>query len=117
MPLAPKGLSDAVRESLVILLPPSPVPFFFHHKSLASSRQCGIFARSVLGRGGSMIRRSTKWDHIGTSIFSVMTQKANAAQAINLAQGFPDFDGPTEIKEAAIAAIRNGHNQYAPAFE
>ena len=63
-----------------------------------------------------MIRRSTKWDHIGTSIFSVMTQKANAAQAINLAQGFPDFDGPTEIKEAAIAAIRNGHNQYAPAF-
>jgi N-succinyldiaminopimelate aminotransferase len=63
-----------------------------------------------------MIRRTRKWDHIGTSIFSVMTQKAQAAQAINLAQGFPDFDGPVEIKEAAIAAIRGGHNQYAPAF-
>lgn len=63
-----------------------------------------------------MIRRTHKWDHIGTSIFSVMTQKAQAAQAINLAQGFPDFDGPDEIKEAAIAAIRSGHNQYAPAF-
>jgi N-succinyldiaminopimelate aminotransferase len=63
-----------------------------------------------------MIRRTRKWDHIGTSIFSVMTQKAQAAQAINLAQGFPDFDGPDAIKEAAIGAIRSGHNQYAPAF-
>lgn len=63
-----------------------------------------------------MIQRTTKWDHIGTSIFSVMTQKAQAAQAINLAQGFPDFDGPATIKEAAIAAIRGGQNQYAPAF-
>ena len=55
-----------------------------------------------------------KWDHVGTSIFSVMTQKAVAAQAVNLAQGFPDFDGPDSIKDAAIAAIRAGQNQYAP---
>jgi N-succinyldiaminopimelate aminotransferase len=34
--------------------------------------------------------------------------------AINLAQGFPDFDGPDEIKNAAIDAIKNGKNQYAP---
>lgn len=56
-----------------------------------------------------------KWDHFGTSIFSVMTQKALAAGAVNLAQGFPDFDGPEAIKDAAIKAIKGGLNQYAPA--
>ena len=34
--------------------------------------------------------------------------------AINLGQGFPDTDGPTEVSEAAIEAIRSGHNQYPP---
>lgn len=56
-----------------------------------------------------------KWERFGTSIFSVMTQKAIAAGAVNLAQGFPDFDGPDVIKDAAIRAIRGGFNQYAPA--
>ncbi len=61
------------------------------------------------------MRIPTKWDRFGTSIFSVMTQKALATGAVNLAQGFPDFDGPDVIKNAAIAAIRGGKNQYAPA--
>ncbi len=61
------------------------------------------------------MRIPTKWDRFGTSIFSLMTQKALASQAVNLAQGFPDFDGPDVIKDAAIAAIRAGKNQYAPA--
>ena len=42
-----------------------------------------------------------------------MTRLANAHGAINLAQGFPDFDGPAFAKDAAIAAIREGHGQYA----
>ena len=42
-----------------------------------------------------------------------MTRLANAHGAINLAQGFPDFDGPSLAKEAAIAAISAGHGQYA----
>jgi N-succinyldiaminopimelate aminotransferase len=49
----------------------------------------------------------------GTSIFSEMTALANAHGAINLSQGFPDFEGPPELIEAAIAALRAGHNQYA----
>ena len=61
-----------------------------------------------------MVRPSTKWDPFGTSIFSTMTQKANQAGAVNLAQGFPDFDGPEVVKEAACAAIRGACNQYAP---
>jgi N-succinyldiaminopimelate aminotransferase len=43
-----------------------------------------------------------------------MSQLAAAHQAVNLAQGFPDFDGPAAIKEAAIQAIRGSFNQYAP---
>jgi N-succinyldiaminopimelate aminotransferase len=49
----------------------------------------------------------------GTTIFTEMTRLANAHGAINLAQGFPDFDGPALAKDAAIAAIRAGHGQYA----
>lgn len=50
----------------------------------------------------------------GESIFSTMTRLAVEHQAINLSQGFPDFDGPDWLKEAAIEAIRSGPNQYAP---
>ncbi len=49
----------------------------------------------------------------GESVFAEMTQLATAHNAINLGQGFPDFDGPDFVKEAAIAAIRAGHNQYS----
>ncbi len=52
----------------------------------------------------------------GTSIFAEMTGLAMRHQAINLSQGFPDFDGPDFLKESAIAAIRAGHNQYARSF-
>ena len=43
-----------------------------------------------------------------------MTALANKAGAINLSQGFPDFDGPAEIRQAAAEAIIQGPNQYAP---
>lgn len=49
----------------------------------------------------------------GTSIFTEMTRLANEHGAVNLAQGFPDFDGPEFVKDAAIEAIRAGHGQYA----
>ena len=49
----------------------------------------------------------------GTTIFAEMTRLAAEHGAINLAQGFPDFDGPEFAKEAAVAAIRAGHGQYA----
>lgn len=47
------------------------------------------------------------------SVIREMTRKANAAGAINLAQGFPDFEAPDALKEAACRAIRDDHNQYA----
>jgi N-succinyldiaminopimelate aminotransferase len=49
----------------------------------------------------------------GTSIFTEITALAVRTGAVNLGQGFPDFDAPEFVKEAAIRAIRDGHNQYA----
>ncbi|MEO6323546.1 MAG: methionine aminotransferase [Thermoanaerobaculia bacterium] len=49
----------------------------------------------------------------GTTIFTEMTRLALQHGAINLAQGFPDFDGPDFAKDAAVEAIRAGHGQYA----
>jgi N-succinyldiaminopimelate aminotransferase len=50
----------------------------------------------------------------GTTIFTEMSALAERTGAINLGQGFPDEDGPAEVLEAAAAALRAGHNQYAP---
>lgn len=50
----------------------------------------------------------------GTSIFSEVSAAAAAHGAINLGQGFPDEDGPEEIRQAAARAVLDGPNQYAP---
>jgi N-succinyldiaminopimelate aminotransferase len=50
----------------------------------------------------------------GTTIFAEMSALAVATGSINLGQGFPDTDGPSEVADAAVAAIRAGHNQYPP---
>lgn len=57
---------------------------------------------------------ATRLQGIGTTIFATMSALAVDHGAVNLGQGFPDADGPPEVLEAAIAAIRAGHNQYAP---
>ena len=49
----------------------------------------------------------------GTTVFSEMTRLAEQHRAINLSQGFPDFDGPPALVEAARDALAAGHHQYA----
>jgi len=49
-----------------------------------------------------------------STIFAEMSALAVQTGAVNLGQGFPDTDGPMEILEAAVAAIRDGRNQYPP---
>ena len=51
---------------------------------------------------------------INDSIFATMSKMAFEHNAVNLGQGFPDFDGPEWIREAAYKAMRDGKNQYAP---
>ncbi|MBL8112527.1 MAG: aminotransferase class I/II-fold pyridoxal phosphate-dependent enzyme [Acidobacteria bacterium] len=63
-----------------------------------------------------MIRRpalSSRLAPFGTTIFTEMTRLAEEHGAVNLAQGFPDFDGPEFAREAAVEAIRGGLGQYA----
>lgn len=57
---------------------------------------------------------TSKLREFGTTIFAEMTALATATGAINLGQGFPDYDGPTEVLDAAVDAIRSGFNQYPP---
>jgi len=57
---------------------------------------------------------TSKLEGFGTTIFAEMSALAVATGAINLGQGFPDTDGPSEVLDAAVEAIRTGINQYPP---
>jgi len=50
----------------------------------------------------------------GTTIFAEMSALAEQTGSINLGQGFPDYDGPQLVLDAAVEAIRGGRNQYPP---
>ncbi|RMO88570.1 Aminotransferase, ses I and II [Pseudomonas syringae pv. tagetis] len=56
----------------------------------------------------------SKLPNVGTTIFTVMSQLAAETGAINLSQGFPDFDGPQALRDAVCRHITQGHNQYSP---
>lgn len=56
----------------------------------------------------------SKLPDVGTTIFTVMSQLANDHKAINLGQGFPDFEPDERLIDAVTNAMRNGHNQYPP---
>jgi N-succinyldiaminopimelate aminotransferase len=59
-------------------------------------------------------RAARRLHAIPPTIFAEMSALAVRTGALNLGQGFPDVDGPTAVIEAAVAALRSGHNQYAP---
>jgi methionine aminotransferase len=56
----------------------------------------------------------SKLPHIGTTIFTTMSALAQDTGAVNLGQGFPDFDCDPRLLDALDRATRAGHNQYAP---
>lgn len=56
----------------------------------------------------------SKLPAVGTTIFSVMSALAAQHDAINLGQGFPDFDCDARLQQALRVAMAAGHNQYAP---
>jgi N-succinyldiaminopimelate aminotransferase len=51
---------------------------------------------------------------MNTSIFATMSKLSNEHNAVNLGQGFPDFDGPLSLMEEAFNSMKSGKNQYAP---
>ncbi len=66
--------------------------------------------------GGPRFRVAARLAPFGSTIFTEMSLLAAKHGAINLGQGFPNFDGPDFVKEAAIEAIRAGAGQYARMF-
>lgn len=56
----------------------------------------------------------SKLPHVGTTIFTVMSNRAQEYGAINLAQGFPDYDPPVLLRELLTHHVETGRNQYAP---
>lgn len=63
-----------------------------------------------------MLQIAKRLEKFKTTIFTQMSNLAIKHGAINLGQGFPNFDGPDFVKEAAIQAIRDGKNQYARGY-
>ena len=57
---------------------------------------------------------TSRLPEVGTTIFSVMSALASEHGALNLSQGFPDFDAPAELLSLLDQHARAGHNQYAP---
>lgn len=55
----------------------------------------------------------SKLPNVGTTIFTRMSQLAAETGALNLSQGFPDFDGPQALRDGVSRHIAAGHNQYA----
>ena len=60
------------------------------------------------------IQTPSKLPRVGTTIFTVMSQLAAKHGAVNLGQGFPDFDCDPRLQERLTDAMQAGHNQYAP---
>ncbi|CAI8796547.1 MULTISPECIES: pyridoxal phosphate-dependent aminotransferase [Pseudomonas] len=57
---------------------------------------------------------SSKLPNVGTTIFTTMSQLAAQTGALNLSQGFPDFNGPQALLDAVGRHVSAGHNQYSP---
>jgi methionine aminotransferase len=57
---------------------------------------------------------NSKLPDVGTTIFTVMSRRARELDALNLGQGFPDYDIDPRLTELVAASMRAGHNQYAP---
>jgi methionine aminotransferase len=56
----------------------------------------------------------SKLPDVGTTIFTVISRRARELDALNLGQGFPDYDIDPRLTELVTAAMLSGHNQYAP---
>ena len=61
-----------------------------------------------------MPSQRSKLPHVGTTIFTVMSRRARELDAVNLGQGFPDYDIDPRLTELVHEAMQRGYNQYAP---
>ena len=78
----------------------------------------GVAHADIVGHGRATVvamhAHARRLDGVGSTIFAEMSALAVRTGSVNLGQGFPDQDGPAEVIEAAVAALRGGRNQYPP---
>ena len=91
-----------------------PMPSVGTSRSFRRSNPSPIARRDALYARLVRDPTTSRLAAFGTTIFSRMSALGIQTGSINLGQGFPDTDGPPEVLDAAIAAIRSGQNQYPP---
>ncbi|MFS7996503.1 putative aminotransferase, class I/classII, pyridoxal phosphate-dependent transferase, major [Helianthus anomalus] len=104
-------------------------PINHHNRRVLSFRAASIStastveeeeASAAMAQDGSTrqhpLQVAKRLEKFKTTIFTQMSSLAIEHGAINLGQGFPNFDGPDFVKEVAIQAIKDGKNQYARGF-
>jgi N-succinyldiaminopimelate aminotransferase len=94
--------------------PAKPLPLDGHSEWSDSSPVRGSLPATFCPVSPRPPYLATRLRGLGTTVFAEMSALAEATGSINLGQGFPDEDGPSEVREAAVAAIRAGVNQYPP---
>ncbi|XP_042985369.1 probable N-succinyldiaminopimelate aminotransferase DapC, partial [Carya illinoinensis] len=92
-------------------------PYFFAAMSTVSTEEDAFSAPTQpIPKSPQPLQVAKRLEKFKTTIFTQMSSLAIKHGAINLGQGFPNFDGPEFVKEAAIQAIKDGKNQYARGF-
>ena len=78
----------------------------------AAAGVVGAALAAARGRAHDCTR--SKLPDVGTTIFTVISRRAEELGAVNLGQGFPDYPIDPRLTELVTEAMRAGHNQYAP---
>ncbi|CAN8234126.1 unnamed protein product [Cochlearia groenlandica] len=88
-------------------------PSLHHHLRIRATMATNSTQNELTQQTQKPIQVAKRLEKFKTTIFTQMSTLALKHGAINLGQGFPNFDGPDFVKEAAIQAIKDGKNQYA----
>ncbi|GER40339.1 aminotransferase ybdL [Striga asiatica] len=104
-------LASRVRRALT-----SRIPAIMASESSAAAAVTRPQPISTQSGAPQPVQVAKRLEKFKTTIFTQMSSLAIKHNAINLGQGFPNFDGPDFVKEAAIQAIRDGKNQYARGY-
>src|SRR5258707_765108 len=105
------------RTSMLPSVRRSPSTLSSRARISTSVRRIGVLWRRVRSSGEAafdMKSANSVFAGLGTTIFSVMSQLARECGAINLGQGFPDTNGPADVRRHAATYLEDRPNQYPP---
>ncbi|KAK7351130.1 hypothetical protein VNO77_10351 [Canavalia gladiata] len=103
-------LSNHFHSIITLYSPPTPK---FPSSVSATMSTLSTHDETATSKTHHPLQVAKRLEKFQTTIFTQMSLLAIKHEALNLGQGFPNFDGPEFVKEAAIQAIRDGKNQYA----